>query len=86
MNMLGEFDAKVCGKEIHDGSNFQWRVALTPQGVLLPDDFSWVESPLPEPGPGEVLLKTHYLGLAPVMRSTCRGQLQQVRPRFDWVT
>ncbi len=73
MNMLGEFDAKVCGKEIHDGSNFQWRVARAPQGVLLPDDFSWVESPTPEPGPGEVLLKTHYLGLAPVMRMYMQG-------------
>jgi NADPH-dependent curcumin reductase CurA len=73
MNLLGQFDAEVCGKEIHDDSNFQWRVARAPQGSLQPDDFSWVESPVPEPGACEVLLKTLYLGLAPVMRMYMQG-------------
>ena len=73
MNTLRQFDANACGKEIHDGSNFQWRVARSPQGALLPDDFAWTESPVPEPEPGQVLLKTHYLGLAPVMRMYMQG-------------
>lgn len=73
MTMLGLFDAKVCGKEIHDGSNFQWCVARAPQGSLMPDDFAWIESRIPAPKPGQVLLKTHYLGLASVMRMYMQG-------------
>lgn len=73
MNMLAPFDALAQGKSIHDGSNFQWRVARQPEGELSPDDFAWVEEAIPEPGDGEVLLKTHYLGLAPVMRMYMQG-------------
>lgn len=40
---------------------------------MSPADFDWHIAPVPEPGPGEVLLRTHYLGLAPVMRMYMRG-------------
>lgn len=73
MSNLTPFDALAAGKAIHDGSNFQWRVARQPEGALSPDDFEWVEEQIPEPRDGEVLLKTHYLGLAPVMRMYMQG-------------
>ncbi len=41
--------------------------------ALSPADFEWHVAAVPEPGPGEVLLRTHYLGLAPVMRMYMRG-------------
>ena len=73
MSSLAAFDAFAVGKAIHDESNFQWCVTRQPAGELSPDDFEWRERPIPEPGPGEVLLKTHYLGLAPVMRMYMQG-------------
>ena len=42
-------------------------------GVVVPGDFAWHVAEIPEPGPGQVLLKTHYLGLAPVMRFYMQG-------------
>ena len=38
------------------------------QGMPAPDDFELVESPLPQPGDGEVLVRTIYLSLDPYMR------------------
>ncbi|MBL0123729.1 MAG: NADP-dependent oxidoreductase [Betaproteobacteria bacterium] len=73
MSYLNGFDALARGKVINDDSNFQWRVSRQPGGALSPDDFAWVEGAIPEPAPGEVLLKTRYLGLAPVMRMYMQG-------------
>ncbi len=70
---LSAFDALAAGKSIDDQANYQWRIARRPEGNVRPDDFSWHCAPVPSPGPGEVLLKTHYLGLAPVMRMYMMG-------------
>ena len=35
---------------------------------MVPADFEWAHEAIPEPGEGEVLLRTLYLGIAPVMR------------------
>lgn len=53
---------------MREDRNCQWRVARRPRGAPQPDDFAYTEEPVPRPGPGEMLLRTHYLGLAPVMR------------------
>ncbi|MEQ8263745.1 NADP-dependent oxidoreductase [Pseudohaliea sp.] len=45
----------------------QWVVARRPEGRVSEADFRLEEAPRPEPGPGEVLLRTQYLGVAPVM-------------------
>lgn len=74
MGDLSIFDDLARNKAIHDGSNFQWRVSRQPEGNLRPNDFEWREAAIPEPKPGEVLLKTHYLGLAPVMRMYMQGK------------
>ena len=70
---IDDFDALAADKRIDDDANYQWRVARRPQGNVAPGDFAWGVTDIPEPGPGEVLLKTHYLGLAPVMRFYMMG-------------
>lgn len=70
---LSAFAALAEGKTHDDRVNQQWRVAQAPSGHVAPEDFAWTEAPIPEPRPGEVLLKTLYLGLAPVMRMYMQG-------------
>ncbi len=70
---LSDFDALSAGKQIDDDANYQWRVAARPVGNVVPTDFEWAITDIPEPGESEVLLKTHYLGLAPVMRFYMQG-------------
>src|SRR5579859_7019230 len=55
--------------------NLQVRLAARPVG--LPDDSTWElrESPVPEPGEGELRVQLRYLSLDPAMR----GWLNDVR-------
>lgn len=47
-------------------TNHQWLLARTPPGGLpVADDFIWRESPVPDPGPGQLLARTLYLSLDP---------------------
>ena len=39
-----------------------------PTGAPRPTDFELVQTPVPKPGPGEVLCRTVYLSLDPYMR------------------
>jgi len=48
--------------------NTQVLFASRPQGAPTAANFRIVETPIPEPGPGEMLLRTVYLGLDPVIR------------------
>ena len=43
-----------------------------PVGAPGPEHFETVESPLPEPGPGEVLLRSVCLSVDPYMRGRLR--------------
>ncbi len=70
---LAAFDALAADKSIDDSVVNEWRVRQRPVGNVKPDDFEWAITDIAEPGPGEVLLKTHYLGLAPVMRFYMQG-------------
>jgi NADPH-dependent curcumin reductase CurA len=45
------------------------RLAARPSGPLTDDLFEVVEVPVPEPGPGQVLVRTTVMGVAAVMRS-----------------
>ncbi|MEO0997843.1 MAG: NADP-dependent oxidoreductase [Pseudomonadota bacterium] len=45
----------------------QWVLARRPEGLAVGEDFRLETAPLPAAGPGEVLVKTQYLGVAPVM-------------------
>ena len=53
---------------MNDAVNRQWTVAERPVQHLEARHFGYREVPVPSPGEGEVLLKTHYLNVAPVMR------------------
>lgn len=73
MSALDAFDALARGKALSETVNHQWQIARRPKGNVRPDDFAWTEGPIPEPGPGEALIRVHYLGLAPVMRMYMQG-------------
>lgn len=64
---------KFAAHSIDEERNYQWRIASRPLGKFVPDNFEWRVSKIPEPAEGEVLLRTHYLGLAPVMRFYMQG-------------
>lgn len=46
----------------------QWELRRRPQGEPVPDDVALVEVEVPTPGPGEVLVRNHYLSVDPYMR------------------
>lgn len=50
------------------GMNKQLLLASRPSGAVSIDNFRLVESPVPEIGSGEVLVRNHYLSLDPYMR------------------
>ena len=61
-------------------TNRQVLLKRRPDGMPVPDDFSLVDSPLPEPGDGQVLLRGIYLSLDPYMRGRISGQRSYAKP------
>lgn len=57
-------------------SAMQARVALArfPDGVPTVDDFELTEGPRPEAGPGQLLVRNHYLSLDPFLRGVISGR------------
>ena len=50
-------------------------LASRPKGRVSPENFRLEEVQLPAPGPGEVLVRNHYLSLDPYMR----GRMEESR-------
>jgi len=48
--------------------NRQLRLAARPEGRIKPTDFTTVDEPVPEPGPGQALVRTLYLSVDPTNR------------------
>ena len=48
--------------------NRQWCLAARPTGAVREDHFRMRTVPVPVPGEGQFLVRTHYLSVAPVMR------------------
>ena len=48
--------------------NRQITLAARPKGFPVPEDFELVETPIPEPGEGEVLSRTLFMSVDPYMR------------------
>ncbi len=48
--------------------NLQVLLRRRPKGEPVAEDFDVVETPVPQPGPGEVLVRARYLSLDPYMR------------------
>ena len=49
-------------------TNRQWLLAKRPHGLVGPDNFEYVEGPVPEPGDGEVLVRNLYFSFDPTQR------------------
>jgi NADPH-dependent curcumin reductase CurA len=49
--------------------NQQIILASRPEGWVTPANFKLIESEIPSPGPGQVLIENHWLSLDPYMRS-----------------
>jgi NADPH-dependent curcumin reductase CurA len=59
--------------------NQQWLLARTPPARLpTADDFTLVETPIPEPGPNQMLTRTIYLSLDPYQWGRRRSGLEAV--------
>jgi NADPH-dependent curcumin reductase CurA len=56
-------------------TNVQVLLASRPTGWVQESNFNIVETPIPKPGPGEVLVKNHWLSLDPYMR----GRMNDVK-------
>ena len=53
--------------------NRAWPMASRPIGEPVAENFELVESPIPEPKHGDVLIRTLYMSLDPYMRGRMRG-------------
>ena len=58
-----------------DNVNRQWLIAARPEGMIKESDFKYNEAEIPEPGPGEVLVRTLMISVDPAMR----GQMENRR-------
>jgi NADPH-dependent curcumin reductase CurA len=58
--------------------NHQWKLARKPaEGWPTDGDFEWVQSDIPQPGPGQLVSKTIYLSLDPYQWGRRRNGLEQ---------
>lgn len=67
----------------HDFRNKQVLLKRVPEGVAGPDDFEARPAPVPEPGPGQLLVEAHYLQLEAALRLIVRDSkdfLFRVKP------
>jgi len=60
--------------------NRQWRLARRPVGMVSENDFECVETPIPMPADGQVLLRTRWLGFEPAMRGWIRDRDNYLPP------
>ena len=61
--------------------NRQIHLVKRPQGEPTPDCFALVETDLPDPGPGQVLVKNLYLSLDPYMRGRMDDAKSYAQPQ-----
>ncbi len=60
--------------------NRQILLASRPRGEPTPDNFKLVETDVPEPGPGQMLLRNIYLSLGPYMRGRMNDGPSYAKP------
>src|SRR6266852_268692 len=53
--------------------NRQWLLKRRPKGPVSVEDFQWVESEVPAPAEGEVLVRNLWLSVDPTQRSWIAG-------------
>ena len=60
--------------------NRQVLLAARPAGAPKPSDFTLVETAIPEPGPGEVLVRNIYMSVDPYMRGRMNDRRSYAKP------
>jgi NADPH-dependent curcumin reductase len=60
--------------------NRQILLKSRPEGAPGPDNFELAQAPMPEPGDGEVLMRTRYLSLDPYMRGRMSAAKSYAKP------
>ena len=60
--------------------NRQFQLAQRPVGAATRDTFAYVETPVGEPGPGQILVKNLYLSLDPAMRGWMNDAKSYIAP------
>lgn len=60
--------------------NRQFQLAQRPLGLPSRETFSYVEAPVGEPGPGQILVKNEYLSLDPAMRGWMNDSKSYIPP------
>jgi hypothetical protein len=63
-----------------DTTNQQFLLAARPQGEIKPSDFTLMDAPMPEPGPGEFLVEVHYLAVEPAMKGWIEARVDYIAP------
>ena len=63
-----------------DQINRQYLLAARPQGMVKESDFEYRESPIPQIGPGEILIRTTRISLDPSMRGQMENRADYVAP------
>jgi NADPH-dependent curcumin reductase CurA len=58
-----------------ENRNRQVLLKRRPTGAPTPADFAIADAPLPDPGEGEVLIRSIYLSLDPYMRGRISGSV-----------
>ena len=61
-------------------TNHQFRLAARPVGLPKRSDWNYTEEPTRDPGPGEVLVKSHYISLDPAMRGWMNEGRSYIEP------
>ena len=66
--------------ESQSGLNRQFLLAARPQGMVKESDFEYRETPIPQIGSGEMLVRTNYISLDPSMRGQMENRADYVAP------
>jgi NADPH-dependent curcumin reductase len=61
-------------------ANLQVLLRRRPNGAPVPEDFEIVETPIPQPGAGEVLVRAKFLSLDPYMRGRMSEAKSYAKP------
>lgn len=59
---------------------YEWRLARRPQGWPVPEDVELAEVPVPEPRPGQVLVRNRFLSVDPYMRGRMNDSASYAAP------
>jgi len=60
--------------------NRSWTLKERPPGLVGPEHFNWVTSPMPEPGPGQILVKSLYFSCDPTQRGWLHAEGGYIAP------